>query len=423
MSTADHFFMKLHWTEKCNEDKFYHRPMEIFKIRDVLHRVFSILPLMEILRDYILGGAMVPLDIFQGIPISSEHIYRFLCFISYGCSDPVRKAKKRVSLEITNEKGDLLTLSMLGSLASSSIISRYKHFNISCPLTALATLDSKDAEEILVERYRCERSYARELFKKGMKVRYSQSILDVKEESFGDLLIASIIFMDPEQIEQQFYQIATLVQSHKTAYCARIDEEDLTSAGSEMGEIFHRSGLLALNASSIVEEITSFGDRDHNHSDPHYVKKNLWIPMRFMFRNHAKVVEEGEFSSTVEYMRDGKAKRYKVGMADGKTMGIGDAQQRQKTYKEPLYEFPNGETLPYYVMLFMCATRFVSNVCDEESRNHVLKIVGKMHDRLLLISGFESGKGDMKGYGDKIRDFIIYNKDLDPSLSPVPSVP
>lgn len=303
---------------------------------------------------------------------------------------------------------------MLGDLASSSIISRYRHFGISCPLTALATLDTKEGEEILMKKYGFDRSDVREIFMRGMEVRHSQDILGIQGITFASLLSYSIIFMDPKQVEEHFYQIKPLVRSHGNGYCARIDEKKLTLTGQEMGETFHRSGLLEMNSSSLVDEIIIRRDEAHNYFDPHYVKKNLWMPMRFMLRNHAKVVEEGKFSSTVEYMRDGKARRYKVGMTDGKMMGING-----KTYREPLYEFPNGETLPYCVMLYMCATRFVSNVCDDESRDHVLRIVGKVHDRFLLILGLKSGKGDMKGYGDKIRDFIIYDEDF----APVPAVP
>lgn len=414
MTAADHFSRKLHWTEKYEEGKFYHKPKGIVRIKAALHLIFASRPLMEILRDYILGGAIVPLDIFEGIPISSEHIYRLLCFISHGRGTAVEKARERVSLEIFDERGHLLALSMLGALASSSIISRYKHFGISCPLTALATLNTKEGQKILVKRYGFREFDVEESFMRGMEVRYSRDILGIDGIDFASLLSYSIIFMDPKQVEEHIYQIEPLIRCREHEYRGRIDEKELTLAGPEMGETFHRSGLLAMNASSLMDAIMTRGDRDYNYFDPHYVKKGLWIPIRFMLRHHAEVVEEGEFSSTVEYMTDGKVGRYRVGMTDGRVV-----ETTGGTYKEPLYEFPNGETLPYCVMLYMCATRFVSNVCDDESRNHVLKIVGKMHDRFLLISGYEPGKGDMQGYGDKIREFIIYDEDL----APVPAVP
>lgn len=166
MNIPLHFHNSLHWTEECNNSNFYHRPTKITLIKEKLHHIFHIGPLMAILRDYILGGIVTPLDIFEELPFPSEDLYRLLSFLSgnncplsFSDSPSMRTMRNRIFSEVVDESGSPFQPSMLGENACISIYRKYVHNGIEVPGLDMKSkelqdvLKGKKIKRILIEKY------------------------------------------------------------------------------------------------------------------------------------------------------------------------------------------------------------------------------------------------------------------------------
>lgn len=426
MSGIKHFTRPLHWTEKCSDLKLFHKPKEIVKIKNELHLIFSSRPLMSILRDYIPAGIITLLDIFDDIPFSPEDVYRLLYHIS-NIDTPRAAILRRVIFEkVVDEKGRSLTTSMLGERAGDSIRLKY-HFSINTnsfwnvgvtsfdttgPLGKLheeemtTILEREEIKERLMSRYDVSNLDWKEVWYVGMRMRHC----DYRWNAISRVshLIIFIIFMDPEDVSVHFDSL-TLFQHEDKEDTDVVMMERCLDMEMGMAREFHKSGLLMLDAARLLRELASVGDAKFATLGENYVKRRLWMPMRYMLRWNTRVVEDREFSCVVEYEGVlGQRRRYTVGIADGWRTRL-----LHGSYTQPLYEFvsPNGGSsrVFYEQMLLSAALRFTPFSGDSHC---AIQRVGELYKE--HFGSWEVGKDIFSGEGstDLIRDFIIHNENF-----------
>lgn len=421
MSDVKHFIRPLHWTEKCSVVKLFHRPKESLKIKNELHLIFSARPLMAILRGYIHVGIIALLDIFDDIPFSAEDVYRVLYHISNFDSQMMTSMRRQIFKRIVNEEGKSFDLSMLGERARDSIRYRYDFsinihtfsnvgvtsFDTTGPLGKLSQdelaviLERKEIKKKLMSRYDVRALDSKQVYSIGMRMKHCD--YGWNDECPVSHLIIFIMFMDPEDVSVHFNKLTGFQYDDKEETDVTMMERCL-DVEVWMGREFHKSGLLMLDAEKLLRELASVGDAKFARLGENYVKKRLWMPMRYMLRWHARVVEDREFSCVVEYEGvPGQRRRYTVGMADGWRVKL-----RHGSYTQPFYEFvsPDGKSsrVFYEQMLLSAALRFTSS--NIESRNAIREI-GDLYKE--FFGSWEGGRDIFSGVGstDLIRDFII----------------
>lgn len=394
----------------------------MIRIRETLHQLFRMKTLMEIMRGYIIGGIVACMDIFEGIPFSSDdiYIYRLLYSISEANPSSTTSAASvmgRFFTDIVDGKGNLLQISMLGEEASDSIHLRYHymkekndfiHDHATCP-SPFRELHQLEADTILsrgkmvgrlVSEYGMSHLDAMDAYRVGMGMKHDELLIWNKKCTVP-LYIRCLIFVDPSIVHLYFNHLSRSFHEKRDPTDIELLERCL-NMNPEMMKIFHKTGLLMIDSERMIRDLSSVGDAKFVRDDEDYVKKRLWIPMRYMLRIHARVVEEGKFSSTVEY----GGRRYKMGIADGREVKL-----RRGRYTQPLYEFvdPSGERSVslYETMLLASALRFTPETPFSE--NNAISRIGGLYkdffgcweDHREILSG--------KGQPDLIRDFIVPN--------------
>lgn len=411
-----HLTRALHWTEECNNSKFVYKGKEITKIAQTLHVIFSI---MIVVRDYILADALTPLDIFEGLPLSSEDIYRILYYLPHCGPFDFSLGRRRIFTDLFNTENKPFAISMLGEKAEDSIKMKYYyrppyfvlgHTSYTDTLDEekgsdiRRILDKKDVSRDIEMRYGVDEKICREVYEVGMIMKHSLS-LPWKIESPLPLHMIFLMFMNPEDVRINYSAISMNIHEERGRTNTDVLDKCLNSRQDMMREL-HRYGILILDAQKLLSDLASFGDESYSALGESYVKRRLWISMKYLLRLHVKVIEEGEFSSTVEY----EGCQYAVGMRDG-----GRVILRRGSYIQPLYEFVDSSggrsVTAYEVMLLASALRFTTTPTDT---NNALFMVEKLYEQ--CYGEWKSRRNILSGFGvsgvetiDPIRDFIIPN--------------
>lgn len=398
------------------------RPKKTVKIKECLHLIFSLRPLMSILRDYILGGIITPLDIFEGLPFSPEDVYRLLYHLSSTYSAAVAVLRRKIFESVVDEKGGILQTSMFGERGGDSIRLRY-HFSIDAhsffnfgitsfdttvPLSKLsqeemvAILERDEIKEKLMSRYDISILDWKQVYEIGMRMRHCDCRWSaVYPISYS--LIIFIMFMDPEDVSTHFDKLTRFQHEDSEETNVTMLERCL-DVEMDMAKEYHESGLLMLDSEKLLRELASVGDAKFATLGENYVKKRLWIPMRYMLRYRARVVKDREFSCVIEYEGvPGQRRRYTVGMADGWRVKL-----QHGSYTQPFYEFvgPDGKSsrVFYEQMLLSAALRFTP---FRTNGRNAIREIGDLYKE--FFGSWEGSRDIFSGVGsaDLIRDFII----------------
>lgn len=427
---------------------------------------------MEILRDYILGGIVTPLDIFEGIPFSSEDLYRLLSLLSFSDSPSLRAMRNRIFSEVVNKSGSSFRPQMLGENASVSIYTRYFHRKIEIP-----NLEVKlEGEEMTDTSFRKVTGIRRDMLKKKQEVLRGKRIMKILTEKYGirkdvgyvydlgmsmrydhyfiwdihyhSVPTAFVMFMNSKEARYHLghlYSFMKPIVSEKKKIISLGSDalRRYLDTDSEMVEIFHKAG--AFIASSIFTMM-------HVWRHPQKVEKmmrHIWLPMRYALRLHVKIIDEGDSSSTVEY----GGKKYKVGIEERRDIegkkdhiryvyryynvydgseGMSYGNSKEEPQKAPLgaSESEDDEyTFPYESMLLIATMSFIrGNESDNEDLREMLDSTRDKIINLIQNSNLQSYR-ECSGYmeelspimhkvsiqrEDLIRNFIVYDSLLLP---------